>query len=111
MINLMPSSDCFAMAEMLLDEKQPRHEHIFWFQPLVALIITCIRRGHNRSADIAARVAAVVGPKHAPHILWLIDILSGPAIDAHPWDHVIEEDFVHLHGLPLELSPDLVIAT
>lgn len=86
MINILPQLSDFEDAEATLGNGRIADVDCTYFQYYIALIATCVRRGHSHVSDIMAQIAPIVGSKNAEHLVWLIDILSGPANDVHLWD-------------------------
>lgn len=110
-INLLPSESDFAEAELDLDPD--REETPFasgrYFQQYVALIAICVRHGHRHVADIVGQLAPIVGSQNIGHVIWLIEILSGPAADIHLWDWEKPDNHMFMHGPELQLKPGLGI--
>lgn len=106
-ISILPDKSDFAAARGALDGVDDGYVSSSYFQHYLALIVTCVQRGHRTMADIMAHVAPLVGPKNAVHLPWLIEILSGPACDVHLWEWNGPEQGRHFYGPMLELKPEL----
>lgn len=108
-INLLPSEGDLIAAEIAVDTGSGDELDLSLFQTYVALIAACVLRGHNHVGDIVARLAPIVGADNAVHLIWLIEILSGPAADVHLWEWNKPEPGMFLHGPALHLKPELEV--
>lgn len=106
-ISLIPDEQDFIAARIALYDGE--HECISgdYFQHYVAMIATCVRRGHRSVADIVAQIAPVVGADNAAHLPWLMQILSGPARDVHLWDWEGHDAGRCFYGPTIELKLEL----
>lgn len=103
-ISIMPNENDFAAANMALFDGEMDYISSTYFQHYIALIATCIQRGHRTMAEIMAYVAPLVGAENAVHVPWLIEILSGPASDVHLWDSDGPERGGYFYGPGFELK-------
>lgn len=106
-INLLPTANHFIAANKVLDERHDGYASDSVFQNYIALIAICVQRGHRSIVDIVAQVAPLVGAHNAPHVPWLIEILSGPACDAHLWDWEGFDKGGCFYGPTIELKTEL----
>lgn len=106
-INLLPTAWDFTAAREALDTGDDGYVNGSYFQDYIALIATCVQRGHRSVVDIMAQVAPLVRAHNAAHVPWLIEILSGPACDVHLWDMHGHETGRYFYGPSIELKPEL----
>lgn len=107
MINIFPTEEDFTCAEMALDMGDVENVNLRYFQHYVALIAMCVRRGHKHVADIVGQLAPLIGSENADHVIWLIEVLSGPASDVHFWDEEGADWGKQSRGSAIYLKPEL----
>lgn len=90
-----------------LDNDKPEEISGLMFQQLVALITIAIYRGDDRIADLVRSLSPILGKKHAPHLVWFFEILSGPACEINLWDWQPVKGPTFLSGAVLYLNPPM----